>query len=93
MGFTPRDDGRGTMHRANVKNSHRLYRVLNLLRRHGPLGLTSMELQDRASVCAVGTCVSELRHNLYAIDCQYERTNDDGSKVYRYTIDKKWWLR
>jgi hypothetical protein len=57
------------MHAANPENSRRLLRVLGVLAGEAR-EFSTLELQQRAQVCAVGTCVSELRHKGHAINCR-----------------------
>ncbi len=58
------------MHNALAARSKRLYRVLGVLRDRKPH--STMEIQRMALVCAVGTCVSELRACGYQIACHRE---------------------
>lgn len=56
------------MHAAQLANSDRLQRVLDVLvdgKEH-----TTMDLVLEAGVCAVNSIVAELRANGYSIDCQ-----------------------
>lgn len=69
-----------TTHSANVESSERLQRVLSFLQ--GRESATTREIMLCANVCAVNSCVSELRENGYAISCKYV----DGN--YSYTLDK-----
>lgn len=75
-----------TFHAARVSGSPQLQSLLGALRRHGIHGATSIELQDECRIVAVGTRVSELRHNGYDVQCKYERKTDSGAKIYRYTL-------
>lgn len=67
------------MHAAKVDNSARLQRVLNVLldrRAH-----TTRDIIRDACVCAVNSCISELRANGYNISCrQIERG------IYQYKL-------
>lgn len=56
------------MNAANAENSDRLKRVLSALRSWGQL--STRELIRVAEVCAVNSCVSELRANGYEISCK-----------------------
>lgn len=73
------------IHAGNPASSLRLRRVLDVLRAAGSRGVTSLELQERASTVAPGTCVSELRASGLVVECAYEG-RADGRKVYRYTL-------
>ena len=68
------------MNAANLEKSDRLKRVLKLLSGGGEF--TTLEIIQKASVCAVNSIISELRQNGYQIDCQ--RRNDKW--FYRMTI-------
>lgn len=74
------------MHQANVTKSHRLQLALKALRRAGARGLTTRELGNACHSEAPGTDASELRHNGFEIDCQYEGRTSQGRKVYRYRL-------
>lgn len=56
------------MNAANIENSNRLQRVLDLLKRGGEY--TTLEIIQKAGVCAVNSIISELRQNGYQINCQ-----------------------
>jgi predicted transcriptional regulator len=60
------------MNAANLTKSDRLQRVFNLLSGGGEF--TTLEIIQKAGVCAVNSIISELRQNGYQIDCQ--RRND-----------------
>jgi len=68
------------MNAANLTRSDRLQRGFKLLSGGG--GFTTLEIIQRAGVCAVNSIISELRQNGYQIDCQ--RRNDKW--FYRMTI-------
>jgi hypothetical protein len=56
------------MNAANFDKSDRLQRVYKLLKRGGEY--TTLEIIQRAGVCAVNSIVSELRQAGYQITCQ-----------------------
>lgn len=56
------------MHFAKVESSDRLKRVLDVLA--DGLPHSTLEIQRKAKVCAVGSSVSELRSNGYRIECK-----------------------
>lgn len=58
------------MHSATLNGSRRLQRVRKLLADGKPH--STMEIIQRANVCAVNSIVSELRANGMAIDCRRE---------------------
>ena len=72
------------MHAARLSNSPRLRRVLSALEEN-PGGLTTMELIDRANVCAVNSIASELRANGISVECLPVK----GQRgVYRYRLEE-----
>jgi len=56
------------IHYAKIDNSKRLMRVLTLLA--DGQAYTTREIIQHANVCAVNTCITELRENGYDIDCK-----------------------
>jgi predicted transcriptional regulator len=68
------------MNAANLTKSERLQRVFKLLSGGGEY--TTLEIIQKAGVCAVNSIISELRQNGYQIDCQ--RRHDKW--FYRMTI-------
>ena len=60
-----------TMHAARIESSPRLRRVLAVLedgRWH-----TTREIAREADVCAVNSCIAELRENGLDVECRQER--------------------
>ena len=57
------------MHHANLNKSARLQRVAKVLKQH-KRPLSTMEIIEKAKVCAVNSIISELRENGMKIDCQ-----------------------
>lgn len=57
----------GDIHAANADKSARLLRVLGVLSEGREV--STLELQERARVCAPGTVCSELRANGYVVKC------------------------
>ena len=57
------------MHHAKLKKSARLQRVAKLLKAH-KRPLSTMDIIEKAKVCAVNSIISELRENGMKIDCQ-----------------------
>jgi len=55
------------IHAAKIESSKRLMRVLALL--SDGRAYTTREIIQNANVCAVNTCITELRENGYKIDC------------------------
>ncbi|MDD3938027.1 hypothetical protein [Rhodoferax sp.] len=58
------------MNSAKLENSGRLQRVLALLQ--DGRAYTTLDIVIAAGVCAVNSCIAELRCNGYAITCQRE---------------------
>jgi hypothetical protein len=56
------------MNAANIENSDRLNRVLDLLSQGTEF--TTLDIIKQANVCAVNSIISELRQNGFEIDCQ-----------------------
>lgn len=69
-------------HSARLEYSDRLIRVMDALDEAGEKGLTTRQIIRKAGVCAVNTCISELRENGLDIECKQE-----GVGRFRY------WLR
>lgn len=70
----------------HIKPGGRYDRVLTVLRAAGRLGATTLEIIQRAQVCAVNSVVSELRAMGYMIDCEPAGKSQDGGAVYRYFL-------
>lgn len=69
----------GVMHFARIETSDRLQRVLDILsdgRSH-----STMEIITEAQVCAVNSCIAELRMNGFRIDCK-----QIGRERFEYTL-------
>lgn len=77
------------MHAAKVTNSPRLQRVLDRLRQKNRLDAmtngdgfeTTRGLRDHADICAVNSCIAELRANGYIIE-----TRCTGRGRYEYKL-------
>ena len=68
------------MNAAHLSKSDRLQRVFKLLSKGGEY--TTLDIIQKASVCAVNSIISELRANGFEINC--ERRNNKW--FYRMTI-------
>lgn len=73
----------GQIHAA-TRMTPRLTRVLDVLRRNAA-GATTHEIIHAGHVCAVNTCVSELRKLGHQIDCDLEAVTESG-RTYRYRL-------
>lgn len=71
----------GKIHAATLAASPRLQRVLAFLRERGPAGATTREIVVCAQVCAVNSCVDEIRESGVGIDCTME-----GRGRFRYRL-------
>lgn len=60
------------MRAANLETSDRLQRVHALLTRFQGRWLSTMDIIQRAQVCAVNSIISELRENGLTIECKRE---------------------
>ncbi len=69
------------MHFARLENSERLQRVLRVLMDFGPH--STLEIQDRAYVCAVASSIAELRAQGFNILCKQRK----GFFAYRLLSD------
>lgn len=71
------------MHSAKVSKSDRLKRVLRVLRKGG--AYSTWQISRKAKVCAVNSCISELRENGYRIGCKCFGSGE--SRVFRYMLE------
>jgi len=62
------------MHAAEVARSARLQRVLDVLRRGG--AWSTLDLVREARVCAVNSCIAELRDPVNGFDVRCHRSGD-----------------
>jgi hypothetical protein len=76
----------GTIHAANPAKSDRLKRVLLALIEAGERGLTTRDLIRITEQCAINSIASELRVAGHVVTCDYERTTEQGQRVYRYRL-------
>ena len=76
------------IHYAKIEESDRLRRVIRFLRKRPKKGATTREIVHSCDVMNVATCVSEINSQPGGerIVCTYERTTQDGRRVYRYRI-------
>ena len=72
------------MHAARLDSSPRLRRVLEALLERGEL--TTRDLVVEAEVCAVNSCISELRANGFDIDCRQSVAHAGGPRVWLYSL-------
>ena len=71
------------MHSASLDRSPRLRRVLDYL--SDGRDRSTREIMLGAEVCAVNSCVAELRDNGREIDCRVE-VGADGGRVWLYRL-------
>jgi len=70
------------MHAAKLEDSPRLRRVLDVLsdgKEH-----TTLDIATRARVCAVNSCIAELRENGVKIDCRQDY--NAGQRLWLYRL-------
>lgn len=70
-----------SIHYAKLDKSQRLQRVLAALSSGRPL--TTLDIIREANVCAVNSCITELRRNGYGITC---RAVKGQRGVYEYQL-------
>ena len=71
------------MHAASLDSSPRLQRVLDLLL--DGQERSTLEIVMGAQVCAVNSCIAELRDNGFAINCR--QLSESGERVWLYRLD------
>lgn len=69
------------MNASNPSRSKRLARILKLLR--DGKEYSTRQIADRAMVCAVSACISELRQAGHVIVCSRRKVNSDMRWFYR----------
>ncbi len=74
------------MHAGRVSSSERLTLILTELRKAGSRGATTRQLIQATGMCAINSCISEIRANGFDIRCTCDGRNEHGSMVYRYTL-------
>lgn len=74
------------MHNAKLDKSERLQRVLKALRASGG-GLSTRDIMVEADVCAVNSCIAELRENGFEIECRQQV--QDGRRLFFYRLLKE----
>ena len=74
------------MNAAKLSTSPRLQRVLKALREHGEM--STWDIMMTAAVCAVNSCIAELRANGAEISCAC-RVQPDGQRRYFYELRRE----
>jgi len=72
--FDARSSRTGRMHAARLEHSPRLQRVLAVLQEARGTKLSTRDIIERAQVCAVNSCIDELRENGHDVRCQRGRS-------------------
>ena len=72
------------MHAAKLETSHRLQRVLAFL--SDGAEHSTKEIMQGADVCAVNSCVAELRVGGYHIACRQVRDDKRGERIWLYQM-------
>ena len=73
-----------TSHAARLERSPRLQRVHALL--SDGIERSTLDIATSAGVCAVNSCVHELRENGARIKCRQIRNPADGSRIFLYRM-------
>ena len=76
------------MNYTKLASSERMQLLLSYLERMGKQGATSYQLTVALECVAPATWVSMLRHNGHDVTCLHEKTDEDGTKTYRYWLAK-----
>ena len=72
------------MHAARLDHSPRLQRVHALL--SDGVERSTLEIVTGAQVCAVNSCVAELRANGFYIECRQTRDSETGRMIWLYRM-------
>ena len=72
------------MHAARIASSSRLQRVHALLSDRAEH--STLDIVNGAQVCAVNSCIAELRENGYYIECRQLRNPATGERVWLYRM-------
>ena len=72
------------MHAAKLDNSPRLQRVAALL--SDGIERSTLDIVSGAKVCAVNSCVAELRANGFYIECRQIRDPATGQRIWLYRM-------
>ena len=70
------------MHYGRIERSPRLQRVREVLR--DCRWHSTRQIMAEANVCAVNSCISELRANGFQIDCEHRM--QDGHRLFYYRL-------
>lgn len=73
------------MHAARLDSSPRLQRVHALL--SDGIERSTLDIMAGAQVCAVNSCVAELRANGFRIECRQRRDPTTGQRVWLYHME------
>ncbi|MDE0203323.1 MAG: hypothetical protein OXI25_03955 [Chloroflexota bacterium] len=72
------------MHAARLDRSPRLQRVHALL--SDGVERSTLDISRQANVCAVNSCIAELRVNGAWIECRQIVDPADGSRIFKYRM-------
>jgi hypothetical protein len=72
------------MHAASILNSPRLRAALWAIEDAGAEGISTRDLSRQCEDYSIGTTISEIRKNGYAVTCSLERTTKNRRRVYVY---------
>ena len=71
-------------HLVKIDGSKPLQRIVAYLGDRGELGATGLEVATQCRVLNVATWVSHLRRQGIPIETVFDRTTEEGARVYRY---------
>ena len=72
------------MHAARLEHSPRLQRVYSLL--SDGIERSTLDIVTGAKVCAVNSCVAELRANGFVVECRQVRDPNTGQRIWLYRM-------
>lgn len=73
------------MHAGRVSSSERLTLILTELRKAGSIGMTTRQLITATGMCAINSCISEIRANGFEVRCTCDGRKD-RRMIYRYVL-------
>ena len=76
---------RRTFHHSSLE-SGRMQKLLRYLESVGDIGATTMQICQACQTTRASSDISELRANGVEIEDQFDGTNENGRKIYRYRL-------
>ncbi len=80
------------IHVADLRTSKRLQKVFRFLHERGERGATGGAIIWKTRIVGLSDAIWELRSPLngaFKIACEYQRTNRNGSRINRFTLDMR----